>query len=99
MDLHWGRSCDSHVTVKKLNEQPLPAELISVQMTEKLNSPITDLSVLLQGKHRNRILKAGDRLCLQHYGQDLCFTVKHIWPFKGGTNMKGKLGKVISSGS
>lgn len=90
MDLHWGKSCDSHVIVKKLIEQPLPAELISVLMTEGLNSRLTDLSVLLQGKHKNRILKVGDRLCLQHYGQNLYFTVKQICPFKGATNLKGK---------
>jgi hypothetical protein len=90
IDLHWGSSCDGRVIVKKLNEQPLPAELISVETTERLNSPLADLYVLLQGKHRNRILKMGDRLCLQHYGWNIYFTVKQIWPFKGATNLKRK---------
>ncbi|XP_021917204.1 spermatogenesis-associated protein 5 isoform X1 [Zootermopsis nevadensis] len=92
MDLHWVRSCDGHVIVKKLTEHPLPAELISVEMTEGQSIPHTDLSGLLQGKHRNRILKIGDRLCLQHYGQNLYFTVKQICPFQGATDLKDKLG-------
>jgi hypothetical protein len=90
MDLHWGGSCDDHVSVKKLSEPPLPAGSVSVQMTEKMNSPVTDLAVLLQGKHRNRILKIGDRLLLQHYGQNLKFIVKRIYPFKGAMNLTEK---------
>jgi hypothetical protein len=90
MDLHWGSSCGSHVTVKKVNEQPLPAGLVSVRMTDTLNSTPTDLSVFLQGKHRNRILKMEDRLCLQHYGQNLIFIVKMISPFKGVNSLKEK---------
>jgi hypothetical protein len=89
MDLHWGSSCGCHVIVKKINERPLPARLVSVHITEKLNSTPTDLSVFLQGKYRNRILKIGDRLCLQHYGQNLIFIVKQICPFKGMNGLKG----------
>lgn len=99
MDLNWGRSCDGHVIVKKLTEHPLPAELISVEMTGGQSIPHADLSGLLQGKHRNRILKIGDRLCLQHYGQNLYFTVKQICPFQGATDLKDKLGKIINSHS
>jgi hypothetical protein len=90
VDLHWSSHCGSHVIVKKLKEQALPAELVSVRITEELKNPQTDLSLLLQGKYRNKILKTGDRLCLQHYGQNLHFTVKQICPFKGATNMKRK---------
>jgi hypothetical protein len=91
MDLHWGSSCGDHVIVKKMNEQQLPAGLISVHMTEKLNSTPTDLSVFLQGKHRNRILKIGDRLCLQHYGENLIFIVKRILPFKSMNSWKERI--------
>lgn len=91
MDLHWGSSCGGHVTVKKMNEQPLPAGLVSVHMTDKLNTRPTDLSGFLHGKHRTRILKIGDRLCLQHYGQNLIFIVKQICPFKGVNILKGKI--------
>jgi hypothetical protein len=97
MDLHWGGSCGGHVIVKKMNEQPLPAGLISVRMTGKLNSTPTDLPVFLQGKHRNRILKIGNRLCLQHYGQNLIFIVKQICPFKGANSLKGKLVTVMNN--
>jgi hypothetical protein len=91
MDLHWGSSCGGHVIVKKMNEQPLPAGLISVHMTDKLNATSTDLSGFLQGKHRTRILKTGDRLCLQHYGQNLIFIVKQICPVKGVNVLKGNI--------
>lgn len=90
MDLHWGSSCVDRVTVKKLSELPLPAGSVSVQMTEKTNSPVTDLAVLLQGKYRNRILKIGDRLHLQHYGRSLKFIVKRIYPFEGAMNLTEK---------
>ena len=90
MDLHWGSSCDDHAAVKKLSELPLPAGSVSVQMTEKMNTPVTDLAVLLQGKHRNRILKVGDRLHMQHYGRNLRFIVKQICPFKGARNLTEK---------
>ncbi|XP_023716212.1 ATPase family protein 2 homolog isoform X3 [Cryptotermes secundus] len=91
MDLHWGSSCGGHVTVKKMNEQPFPAGLVSVHMTDKLNTTPTDLSGFLHGKHRTRILKIGDRLSLQHYGQNLIFIVKQICPFKGVNILKGKI--------
>jgi len=90
MDLHWGSNCDGHVAVKKLSEPPLPAGSVSVQTTEKMNTPITDLAVLLQGKHRNRILKVGDSLPMQHYGRNLKFVVKRICPFKGAGNLTEK---------
>jgi len=90
MDLHWGSSCDGHAAVKKLSEPPLPAGSVSVQMTEKTNTPIADLAVLLQGRHRNRILKVGDSLHMQHYGQNLKFIVKCLYPFKGAENLTGK---------
>jgi hypothetical protein len=90
MDLHWGSSCDCHVTVKKLSEPPLPAGSVSVQMTEKMNIPVTDLAVLLQGRHRHRILKVGDSLHLHHYGRNLKFIVKQLYPFKGVTNLTGR---------
>jgi len=87
MDLHWGSNCDGHAAVKKLSEPPVPAGSVSVQTTEKMNTPITDLAVLLQGKHRNRILKVGDILHMQHYGRNLKFVVKCIYPFKGAGNL------------
>lgn len=90
MDLHWGSSCDGHATVRKLSDLPLPAGSVSVQMTEKMNTPVTELAVLLQGKQRNRILKVGDRLHMQHYGRNLKFIVKRIYPFKGAGNLTEK---------
>jgi hypothetical protein len=90
MDLHWGSRCDGHAAVKKLSELPLPACSVSVQTTEKMNIPITDLAILLQVKHRNRIMKVGDSLHMQHYGRSLKFTVKRIYPFKGAGNLTEK---------
>ena len=78
---HWHNGCDIHVTVRKLATPALPAEQVYVEMMEQRSIP--DLSVLLHGKHRDKILKSGDKLVLQHYGKDVFFTVLKIQSFEG----------------